>query len=135
MATRCPGCGSEFPPAAEPHGGRVDWGWFRPTPGAVVAVLAAGAVVVAAVFGRPGGTPLRPLDEETSSVPATVRLDTAEAAASPAGRPGGRAKASERRVARTWTKVRNQRSTAADVEAVLLPGDTVAVDSLSRGWW
>jgi uncharacterized protein YgiM (DUF1202 family) len=41
----------------------------------------------------------------------------------------------ERRFARTWTKVRTGRSTSADVAAVLLPGDTVLVDSLVRGWW
>ena len=58
-----------------------------------------------------------------------TRLDTAMAAASPAASTG------ERRFARTWTKVRTRRSTAGDLAAVLLPGDTVLVDSLSRGWW
>jgi uncharacterized protein YgiM (DUF1202 family) len=41
----------------------------------------------------------------------------------------------ERRFARTWTNVRTGRSIGADVAAVLLPGDTVLVDSLQRGWW
>jgi hypothetical protein len=43
--------------------------------------------------------------------------------------------ASELRVARTWTKVRTGRTTTADLAAVLLPGDTVVVDSLTHGWY
>jgi hypothetical protein len=39
------------------------------------------------------------------------------------------------RVARTWTKVHNRRSVKADLVAVLLPGDTVLVDSLRGRWW
>jgi hypothetical protein len=31
--------------------------------------------------------------------------------------------------------VRKSRSKRADVEAVLLPGDTVLADSLDRGWY
>jgi uncharacterized protein YgiM (DUF1202 family) len=38
-------------------------------------------------------------------------------------------------VARTWTNVRKSRNKLADVEAVLLPGDTVLADSLERGWY
>jgi len=38
-------------------------------------------------------------------------------------------------VARTWTHVRHSRSKGADVDAVLLPGDTVLADSLERGWY
>jgi len=45
------------------------------------------------------------------------------------------APAPERRFARTWTNVRTRRSPSADIAAVLLPGDTVLVDSLQRGWW
>lgn len=45
------------------------------------------------------------------------------------------APASERKFARTWTNVRTKRSISADIAAVLLPGDTVLVDSLQRGWW
>jgi hypothetical protein len=56
-------------------------------------------------------------------------MDTAVAAASPAASRG------ERRFARTWTNVRSRRSVGADLVAVLLPGDTVLADSLSRGWW
>jgi len=39
------------------------------------------------------------------------------------------------RVARTWTKVHDRRSVNADLVAVLLPGDTVLVDSLRGSWW
>ena len=49
--------------------------------------------------------------------------------------PAPTAAPSQQRIARTWTKVRARRSTGADLEAVLLPGDTVAVDSLSAGWY
>jgi hypothetical protein len=45
------------------------------------------------------------------------------------------ASAGEVLVARTWTNVRKSRSKGADVEAVLLPGDTVLADSLDRGWY
>jgi hypothetical protein len=62
-------------------------------------------------------------------VAAGSEMDTAVAAASPA------ASRSERRFARTWTNVRSRRSAHGDLVAVLLPGDTVLVDSLSRGWW
>jgi hypothetical protein len=39
------------------------------------------------------------------------------------------------RIARTWTKVHDRRSVKADLVAVLLPGDTVLVDSLRGRWW
>jgi hypothetical protein len=39
------------------------------------------------------------------------------------------------KVARTWTKVHGGRSVKADLVAVLLPGDTVLVDSLRGRWW
>jgi hypothetical protein len=71
--------------------------------------------------------------EETSSVAAAPRLGTAAPAPTP--KTAAAAPAKEQLIARTWTKVRNRRSTKGDVEAVLLPGDTVVVDSLSRGWW
>jgi hypothetical protein len=51
---------------------------------------------------------------------------TADSAPSPGAVP---------RVTRTWTKVRAARGASADVVAVLLPGDTVLVDSLTNGWW
>jgi hypothetical protein len=39
------------------------------------------------------------------------------------------------RVARTWTKVHARRSVRGDLVAILLPGDTVLVDSLRGSWW
>jgi hypothetical protein len=45
------------------------------------------------------------------------------------------ASAGEVLVTRTWTNVRRSRSTRADIEAVLLPSDTVLADSLERGWY
>jgi hypothetical protein len=64
-----------------------------------------------------------------STTAATTPLDTARAAALPARSAG------ELLVARTWTSVRTSRSKSADLEAVLLPGDTVLADSLERGWY
>jgi hypothetical protein len=91
----------------------------------LVGVLTAGAVLVTGLLGRVGR------QEESSSVAATTRVDTTTAAASPAAS----APAGELFVARTWTHVRNRRTVTGDVEAVLLPGDTVLADSLSRGWY
>jgi hypothetical protein len=56
-------------------------------------------------------------------------VDTASAAVLPAEGAG------ELLVARTWTSVRKSRSKSADLEAVLLPGDTVLADSLRQGWY
>lgn len=135
VATRCPGCGREFPPSPERRGGGApDLRRYLPL-AAVAGALVAGAVLVTALLDHAGRAPL---EEETSSVAAAPRLDTARVAASPAvGGPVAATAAApaQRLVARTWTKVRNRRSTTGDVAAVLLPGDTVVVDSLSRGWW
>jgi len=60
---------------------------------------------------------------------AAARLDTVTAAPLPT------ASAGEVLVARTWTNVRKSRSKRGDVEAVLLPGDTVVADSLERAWY
>jgi hypothetical protein len=66
---------------------------------------------------------------------ATVALDIASAAASPVMPDSAPSAEAVPRLARTWTKVRDGRSTRADVVAVLLPGDTVLADSLRGGWW
>jgi hypothetical protein len=128
VATRCPQCGHEFPHRPLRRTGRASHlGRLLPLL-AVAGAAAAAILLVTAVIGRTG----RARAEETSSVSVAagaMRLDTAMAAASPAASTG------ERRFARTWTKVRTRRSTGGDVAAVLLPGDTVLVDSLSRGWW
>jgi predicted phosphohydrolase len=60
---------------------------------------------------------------------AAARLDPATAAPLPAASVG------EVFVARTWTNVRKWRNKLADVEAVLLPGDTILADSLEGGWY
>jgi len=60
---------------------------------------------------------------------AAARLETVTAAPLPT------ASAGEVLVARTWTNVRKSRSKRGDVEAVLLPGDTVVADSLERAWY
>jgi hypothetical protein len=62
-------------------------------------------------------------------------LDSASAAASPVMPDSAPSAEAVPRQARTWTKVRDGRSTRADVVAVLLPGDTVLADSLRGGWW
>ncbi|MGH7628277.1 MAG: SH3 domain-containing protein [Gemmatimonadales bacterium] len=66
---------------------------------------------------------------EVAYTTAAARVDTATAALVPA------AGAGEVLITRTWTNVRKSRSTSADVEAVLLPSDTVLADSLERGWY
>jgi hypothetical protein len=123
IATRCPGCGRELPPMPETRRGRAaSLGRYVPW---VAGVLAVGAVLVTGVLGRAGR------QEESSLVASTSRVDTTTAAASPAAS----APAGELLVARTWTHVRNRRTLTGDVEAVLLPGDTVLADSLGRGWY
>jgi hypothetical protein len=127
IATRCPGCGRELPPRFEARRGPAA-GLGRYVPW-VVGALTVGAVVMGVLgrVGRPGRAPA----EESSSVASTTRVDTTTAAASPvASAPAG-----ELLVARTWTHVRNRRTVTGDVEAVLLPGDTVLADSLGRGWY
>ena len=123
VATRCPQCGFEFP--ARPVRRRshaLDFSRILPLL-AVAGVLAVMVTVATAVMRRAAAR------AEAPSVAQAPELYTAMAAASPA------AAAGERRFARTWTNVRNRRSGAADVVAVLLPGDTVLADSLGRGWW
>jgi hypothetical protein len=64
-------------------------------------------------------------------------ISSAAAQLAPAATPTRAADSSgaEILIARTWTNVRASRSTRADVEAVLLPSDTVLADSLERGWY
>jgi hypothetical protein len=122
IATRCPQCGFEFP--ARPLGRRSSTSSF----GRLLPLLALLGVVAATVALA---TVLMRRTAERAEAPATAaapEMDTAMAA-SPAASGG------ERRFARTWTNVRNRRSVAGDLTGVLLPGDTVLADSLSRGWW
>ncbi len=139
IATRCPGCGRELPaPAAPEVGPALDLRRFLP-PKVVAGIIATTVVLTAAELVRTS----RPLEQQSSvlvadsssalsevayAMAATARLDTATAALPPAS-------AGELLVARTWTHVRKARSKRADLEAVLLPGDTVLADSLERGWY
>lgn len=131
IATRCPGCGRELPaPAGPKDGPGLDLGRFL-SPGMLAAVLSAAAIVAAAGLGRISP----PREEESSSVAAGPVADSIAAysegayAAMPSGAVG------ELLVARDWTNVRRARSTRADLEAVLTPGDSVVADSLEREWY
>jgi ribosomal protein L37E len=128
IATRCPQCGFEFPARPiEQRSWTSDLGRLLPL---LVAggVVAAALTVVTVVVRRTANRSEGPATAE-AHVAAGSEMDTAVAAASPA------ASRSERRFARTWTNVRSRRSADGDLVAVLLPGDTVLADSLSRGWW
>ena len=139
IATRCPGCGRELPaPEVPPHGGVREFPGLR-TPQGLAAALAIVAVIATAGLGRSSQRDARAVQEESSFVaeePATPALGNPAAVPSTASvgaRTAGAAP--ELRVARTWTHVRKSRSKGADLEAVLLPGDTVVADSLGRGWY
>lgn len=124
VATRCPQCGHEFPHGPPAHTDRASHVGRYLAGLAVVGAAAGMIMLLVAVFGRTRSAP----PEDVSSA-AITWPDTAVATESLPASSG------ERRFARTWTKVRTGRTVTADVAAVLLPGDTVIVDSLSRGWW
>jgi ribosomal protein L37E len=128
IATRCPQCGFEFPARPiEQRSWTSDLGRLLPLLVAV-GVGAATITVVTTLVRRTASRSEGPATAEARAA-AAPEMDTAVAAASTAASPG------ERRFARTWTNVRSRRSVAGDVVGVLLPGDTVLADSLSRGWW
>ena len=141
IATRCPGCGGEFWAPASPEGGR---GPARELGGFLSSKVVAGVLAACALLAtaRLGGTSRLPAERssivaDSIAVPSEVayattaasRPDTMEAVA-PAQRSAG-----ELLVARTWTNVRKARRRGADLEAVLMPGDTVFADSLGQGWY
>jgi hypothetical protein len=139
VATRCPGCGREFPPElARRRGPGFDVGRYLPFV-AMAALLVVGVMSRSMLtrIGRP------PVADESSSIATTTREETSSVAAAPrlnraspaAPTPAASPAIPELLVARTWTNVRNRRSPTGDLEAVLLPGDTVVADSLSRGWY
>lgn len=135
IATRCPGCGHEFP--SQP----VRWQASRPGTGqagplwaAAVILLAAAGVVTLVTRGGAAGDGDPPVAADARVEP-PVELETAQAAASPAMPDSAPSAEAVPRRARTWTKVHDRRSTRADLVAVLLPGDTVLADSLRGGWW
>jgi hypothetical protein len=135
IATRCPGCGRELPAPAVPGGGQdLDLRRFL-SPGVVAGVLAAAAVVTVASLGRSS----HPSAQESSSI-AAIAADSLAADSTAAYSEGAYAAVApesvgELRVARDWTNVRRSRSTRAELEAVLTPGDTVLADSLERNWY
>jgi hypothetical protein len=67
--------------------------------------------------------------EGESSMAMAGPVETAKVVVLPAESRG------ELRVAQNWTEVRKSRSASAPVDAVLMPGDTVLVDSLAEGWY
>ena len=136
IATRCPACGRALlaPAAEEPDRGL---GRFL-APAVAAGVLAAAAVLGVANLDRTSGTPserssVAAVDSTASSqfgyVMTATRHDTATTTALPARSAG------QLLVTKPWTNVRTSRTKVADVEAVLLPGDTVFADSLDRGWY
>jgi len=153
VATRCPHCGVAFPSKPlrrSARGYRVDR--LRPVL-AVGGVLLLGAVLLAVVMPRlgskgaapppgapSGGTSPTLADAPPGGVPAdsTVEGVTSDSVVK-AGAPDRDAPAPAgplaRRFARTWVNVRGARGRAAPAVRVLNPGDTVQVDSLSRGWY
>lgn len=131
IATRCPGCGCEFPARAIVTGGSAprQLGGLL-TPGRVAGVLGVLAVLASASFGGSSQTP----EEQSASVapysvPALSEVDSA-----PTPTPSAES-AGELRVARDWTHVRKSRSVNGALEAMLMPGDTVLADSLGKGWY
>jgi hypothetical protein len=137
IATRCPGCGREFPgPAVPEDGPALELGRFL-SPRVVAVVLAMAAVLTTARLGLSSfvaadsiaADSIAAASEVAYAMAAAARLDTASAAALPGE------SAAELLVARTWTSVRTSRSKRANLEAVLTPGDTVLADSLERGWY
>jgi hypothetical protein len=117
------------------------------------ALLLAGAALVlglALLTGRSGSGarvtsgPPAATDDTLPAAPALAAPDSAPApAAAPTPTPPAPAVRSPpppsapafRRYARTWVNVRSGRSGAAPGIRILSPGDTVAVDSLRRGWY
>jgi hypothetical protein len=97
---------------------------IRRTPARVVQENVTGMLVAAPLLAS---LPPPPSPVVTSRI-----SDTALLPVPPDSMPGADAKP---RVARTWTKVHDRRSVNADLVAVLLPGDTVLVDSLRGSWW
>jgi hypothetical protein len=97
-------------------------------------VVVAAVVAVATLVRGPGAErrSTRAADSLGSSEVALAATAGPGAADAAAPRAGG---TSELLVARTWTHVRKARRTKAELEAVLLPGDTVVADSLRNGWY
>jgi hypothetical protein len=146
IATRCPQCGHELLTQSirsEPT--RPGLAWVRPLL-ATATILAGIGLAMAAIRRAPAhivkenvtgmlvAAPLlASLPPPPPSPAVTPRItDPDLPPVPPDSMPGPDAVP---RVARTWTKVHDRRSIKADLVAVLLPGDTVLVDSLRGRWW
>lgn len=130
IATRCPGCGREFPAPPAPEGGpALDLRRYL-SPG-LAGLLAVGAVLMAIEIGGAG----RFSEPSPSFVPGSLASDSIASRSEVAYALTPPASGGEVLVARTWTNVRRSRSTRAGLEAVLTPGDTVFADSLERDWY
>jgi hypothetical protein len=76
-----------------------------------------------------------PAASAADSTPAAPPIADTAAVESPAPVPPVADDDTEPRLASTWVNVRADRSGSAPVVTILEPGDTVLVDSLSRGWY
>jgi hypothetical protein len=146
IATRCPQCGHElFTQPIRSQINRPASRWVRPLLAAVTVVAVIG-LAIAALRGKGanGGNgangkilaaalALPPVALDTTHAAAT--LDTTDPTEPPVPSDSVPSPEAVPRVARTWTKVHDRRSVKADLVAVLLPGDTVLVDSLKGRWW
>jgi hypothetical protein len=150
IATRCPQCGREL--LGQPihvEATRPAMAWARPLLAAAT-VLAGIGVALAAMRQAPArvgkedvtgmlvAAPLlaSPPPPASGAVPPFVPLPPLPPSdLPPVPQDSMPAPDAVPRVARTWTKVHDRRSVQANLVAVLLPGDTVLVDSLRARWW
>ncbi|HEX6614813.1 MAG TPA: hypothetical protein VF046_00765 [Gemmatimonadales bacterium] len=146
IATRCPGCGAEFPIAAEPEGA----GGWKPKlsiPLSAPAVVLAGVgIVLASQVGRAGlprehrstlgaVTPVEVGAAGSGAVADSVPSATSPGVGIRSVATADHAPASAVLVAHRTIYLRQARSRGAALEAVLEAGDTLAVDSLAGGWY
>lgn len=150
VATRCPGCGAEYgmagPSALAPASvGDVARSWRSPRqPTVLIVILAAAGIFVSSRVSRVDHAPDRatgPMPMEVASAGSTAGLpDSEETEPAPALGPthvlaDSTHAPTEIVIARRTVHVRHARSRSAPLEAVILPGDTVATDSLAQGWY
>ena len=133
IATRCPGCGHEFPTQPLRWQASPDPRRHLSLP-AVIGILLLAVGLFTLLMRR---STARNLEAGVSGAvrAEAPKLDSDGAAASPVMPDSAPSAGAVPRHTRTWTKVHDRRSVKADVVAVLLPGDTVLADSLRGGWW
>jgi hypothetical protein len=132
IATRCPRCGQEISEEPVQQTATSDPGRFRPLLAVALILLVTGTLLALLTRTSPRRQPEATVTGAVNPL-APVAIDTTRAI--PGLPDSARRAGAVLRVARTWTNVRDRRSTKADVVAVLLPGDTVLADSLRSGWW